>query len=137
MSGGSGIYPTPPRPPPPPPPPPPVVLDTTISGGSCDASLVCTLIPATTDVLTSAVLDVYGYSLTVTNADSSVSTSPLDLVQVYAIDDDGETLGVNASGTLYDANGNGAGAVSVVLVLSIDEDTSNVTVTSGTVEITY
>ena len=50
-------------------------------------------------------LDVYGYILTVTNADDSVSTSPLDVSQVYAIGDDGTTYGVNASGTLYDANG--------------------------------
>jgi hypothetical protein len=94
------------------------------------------LIPATTDVLTSAVLDVYSYTLTVTNADGSVSTSPLDVSQVYALDDDGTTYGVNASGTLYDANGDVTQGVAVVLVLSIDE-AGNVTVASGTVEITY
>jgi uncharacterized lipoprotein NlpE involved in copper resistance len=93
------------------------------------------LIPATTDVITSAVLDVNGYTLTVTNADGSVSTSPLDLSQVYALDDDGTTFRVNASGTLYDANGGTLG-VSVVVVLTTD-DAGNVTVESGTVEFTY
>jgi hypothetical protein len=136
MSGGSGILSTPLPPPPPPQPPPPTVVNVNILGGFCDGSLVCTLIPATTDVLTSAVLDVYGYTLTVTNADGSVSTSPLDVSQVYAIDDDGTTYGVNASGTLYNANGDVAQGVAVVLVLSIDE-AGKVTVASGTVEITY
>jgi len=130
MSGGSGILSTPQPPPPPPPPPPPTVVN--ISGGSCDGSFVCTLIPATTDVLTSAVLDVYGSTLTVTNADGSVSTSPLDLAQVYALDDDGETYGVTASGTLYNANGGITAGVVVALVLSKDE-AGNVTVASGTV----
>jgi hypothetical protein len=136
MSGGSGILSTPKPPPPPPPPPPPIVVDVNILGGSCDGSLVCTLIPATTDVLTSAVLDVYGYTLSVTNADGSVSTSPLDLAQVYALDDDGTTLGVNASGTLYDANGVGTRGVTVALVLTVD-DAGTITVSSGTVELTY
>jgi hypothetical protein len=135
MSGGNGILSTPQPPPPPPPPPPPIVVDVNILGGSCDASLVCALIPATTDVITSAVLDVNGYTLTVTNADGSVSTSPLDLSQVYALDDDGTTFRVNASGTLYDANGGTLG-VSVVVVLTTD-DAGNVTVESGTVEFTY
>jgi hypothetical protein len=43
---------------------------------------------------------------------------------------------VNASGTLYDANGDATQRVAVALVLSIDE-AGNVTVESGTVELTY
>jgi hypothetical protein len=43
---------------------------------------------------------------------------------------------VNASGTLYDANGDVTQGVAVMLVLSVDE-AGNVTVESGTVEITY
>jgi hypothetical protein len=79
---------------------------------------------------------VYESTLTITNADESVSTSPLDVSQIYAIDDDGTTYGVNASGTLHDANGDATQGVTVVLVLSIDE-AGNVTVESGTVEIVY
>ncbi len=106
-----------------------------ISGGSCDDSFVCTLVPATSDVLTSAVLDVYGYTLAITNADGSLSTSALDQVQLYALDDDGETYGLSASGTLYDATGEVAQAVTVTLVLAVSEETGKVTVKSGTVEI--
>jgi hypothetical protein len=65
-----------------------------------------------------------------------VSTSPLDVSEVYAIGDDGTSYGVNASGILHDANGDATQGVTVVLVLSIDE-AGNVTVESGTVQITY
>jgi hypothetical protein len=133
-ASGSGTISTPP---PPPPPPQPTVTTVVVAlhGGACDANFVCDVVPSDSTSVTGATLDASNYFLTVNNADGSVSTSPLDALQVTASGDDGDAYLLEGSGTLFDANGNSDQTVDVQLTIK-SNDGGPFNVVSGTLSIT-
>jgi len=131
---GSGTLSTPQ---PPPPPPQPIVTTATITlqKAPCDATLVCQIVPTDKSIVSSATFDVGSSSLTITNADGSVSSSPLDSVQMNSNGDDGNSYTITGDGVLYDQAGGSNQTVEIQIVVA-SNDGGPFVVTSGTLSIT-
>jgi hypothetical protein len=118
-------------------PPQPTITTLTLdlAASACDANLVCQLAPKDVSVVAAATIDIDNSALTVTYADGSLRTSPLDSVQQAPNGDDGDAYTVYASGTLYDADGNSNQTVEAEFTIK-SNDGGPFGVTTGTLAIT-
>jgi hypothetical protein len=129
FAGGSGSLSTTP---PPPPPPPPVVTVIPIGSGVCLASVVCSVEPATQDVITGVTIDLTNALIGISNADGSTLTGTVDSWNLTPTgDDESDTYVLSVQGTLYNADGSTFGTYDAELTGQLT-DSGSLVITSGT-----
>jgi hypothetical protein len=80
--------------------PPPLAL--TLVSSTCDASYVCTLLPSDPRLIASAQFSLFGFQLTLENADGSETAVTLRTLSVVPNDPEGLSYTVSGSGTTFD-----------------------------------
>jgi len=80
----------------------PPALALTLGPGSCDDSYVCTLNPTDARVLASAQYSLFGFQLTLQNADGTQSSVTIETLSFAVNDPEGSSYTVSGSGRTFD-----------------------------------